>query len=254
MANPQAENGHVDIANEIIEALAHYRIPGEAMQCLWVVFRKTYGWKKVEDEISLSQFSILTGLSRSSTVRGIKWLVTKKILLCYKEVTTYANKYKFNKNFDLWCVSYKKDTTKKVTGVTKKIPQVVTKKKIVPVTLLSHTKDTSTKDTSKDTIPEWIDKSLWDAWLEVRKKKRAPNTEKALSLNIKKLTTWKEQGQDPNAIISRSVENGYQGLFELKEKTNGPHQPGNQSGHPKAEPGKYANLRPGEKACTSDEL
>jgi phage replication O-like protein O len=155
MANPQSENGHVDIANEIVDALAGYRIPGEAMQCLWVVFRKTYGWHKVEDEISLSQFSALTGLSRSSAVRGVRWLVTKKVLLCYKEVTIYANKYKFNKNFDLWEVGHKKDTTKKVTGVTKKEPKVVTKKQIVPVTLLSHTKETSTKETSKggDGIP-----------------------------------------------------------------------------------------------------
>jgi phage replication O-like protein O len=125
------------------------------MQCLWVVFRKTYGWKKTEDEISLSQFSFMTGISRSSTARAIKWLVTKKILLCYKEVTIYANKYKFNKNFDLWEHSYKKDTTKKVTGVTKKKPEVVTIKQINPVTLLSHTKETITKETSKesDSIP-----------------------------------------------------------------------------------------------------
>ena len=52
MANPQAENGHTDIANEIVEALARTRISGTETQLLWVIFRKTYGWHKKEDEIS----------------------------------------------------------------------------------------------------------------------------------------------------------------------------------------------------------
>ena len=162
MANPQAENGHVDIANEIIDALALYRIPGEAMQCLWVVFRKTYGWKKLDDEISLTQFSNLTGLSRSSTVRAIKWLVTKKILYSYKEGTTYANKYKFNKNFDLWIHGYKKDTTKKVTIVTKTDTDEVTKKEPKVVTKKEHTKDTSKDTITKDIYTHFED--FWDSY------------------------------------------------------------------------------------------
>jgi phage replication O-like protein O len=161
MANPQAENGHVDIANEIVEALGRYRIPGEAMQCLWVVFRKTYGWKKTEDEISLSQFSAMTGLSRSSTVRAVKLLVTKKILLCYKEVTTYANKYKFNKNFDTWVHGYKKDTTLKSNRGYKEVTESGYKEVNLPVTLLSHTKDTS-KDTSKDSTDLFT--KFWESY------------------------------------------------------------------------------------------
>ena len=56
MASPQLKDGYVAIANEIMDALAHIRIPGEARQVLDVILRKTYGWKKKEDEISLSQF------------------------------------------------------------------------------------------------------------------------------------------------------------------------------------------------------
>ena len=46
MANPQKENGYTSIANDIVEALAGIRIPGEARQCLDVILRKTYGWNK----------------------------------------------------------------------------------------------------------------------------------------------------------------------------------------------------------------
>ena len=56
MANPQRENGHVDIANEIMDKLCRYRIPGEVRQVMDTVFRKTYGWNKKADRISLSQF------------------------------------------------------------------------------------------------------------------------------------------------------------------------------------------------------
>lgn len=46
MANPQCENGFTKIANELMEALAKIRIPGEARQVLDVIFRQTYGWNK----------------------------------------------------------------------------------------------------------------------------------------------------------------------------------------------------------------
>ncbi len=74
MANPQKENGHVDIANEIMEALAGIRISGEEWQCLCVIFRKTYGWHKKEDWISLSQFNLLTKLKKPNIFRAIKKL------------------------------------------------------------------------------------------------------------------------------------------------------------------------------------
>jgi hypothetical protein len=106
------------------------------------VWRKTWGWHKKEDEISLSQISLATEMNRSSVVRAIKRLVTKKILSSDNKDTTYANRYRFNKDYDEWKASIKKDTTsdKKVTtssdnkdngGVTKKI----------------HTKENYTKET-----------------------------------------------------------------------------------------------------------
>ena len=60
MANPQKENGYTAIANEIMEALCRHRIPGEDRQVLDVIFRKTYGFNKIEDYISLSQFVDMT--------------------------------------------------------------------------------------------------------------------------------------------------------------------------------------------------
>jgi phage replication O-like protein O len=162
MANPQKENGYVPIANEIFDAFSRYRIPGEARQILDAVIRKTYGWQKSEDEISLTQFQNLTGLSRSSVARAINWLVTKKLLVRYKEVTSFSNKYRFNKNFDTWVRGYKKDTTRKSNPGYEKVTESSYKKVNLPgyekVTYKRH----YTKDTSKDI--DTLFKEFWEAY------------------------------------------------------------------------------------------
>ncbi len=111
MANPQRENGHVDIANEIMEALAGIRISGEEWQCLCVILRKTYGWHKKDDWISLSQFNLLTKLKKPNILRAIKKLSIKKVVVI-KDDNRHKPKYKFNKNYEHW-----KPLSKKITVI-----------------------------------------------------------------------------------------------------------------------------------------
>ena len=73
------------------------------------------------------------------------------------------------------------------------------------------------------TIPDWIDKELWEAFLEIRKQKKAASTDYALSLIIKSLEKFKAGGEDPNEILKRSIMNSWKGVFPLKGGTNGPH-------------------------------
>lgn len=100
MANPQAENGYTKIANEILEALARIRIRGESRQILDVILRKTYGYAKLEDRMSLSQFYLATGIAKSSLVRAIKNL--EKMNLIYKKVNGATCVYGFIKDYSLW--------------------------------------------------------------------------------------------------------------------------------------------------------
>src|SRR3989338_2000960 len=81
MANPQLENGHTRIANEILEAIVHTAILGSEFQILFFVIRKTYGYQKKEDRISLTQFEKWTGLSRATVVKALKNLVIRNILV-----------------------------------------------------------------------------------------------------------------------------------------------------------------------------
>lgn len=100
MANPQKENGYTAIANELVEALARFRIPGEARQVLDLIFRKTYGFNKIEDRISLTQFMAGTGLKKSNVCRSIDKLVKMNIII--QSDNGDINKYRFNKDFSTW--------------------------------------------------------------------------------------------------------------------------------------------------------
>ena len=220
MANPQIEDGHVDLANEIVEQFCRYRISGEEWLVLWAIIRKTYGWKKKQDRISLSQLSQMTEMKRQTVLRAINKLSSKKIIGVIKNDDSGINIYSFNKHFDQWEPLSKKITvsSKKIMGVIKKDNRVSSKK--------GHTKDTITKDTiTKDNsngfvFPEWMPKELWDAYLEVRKKKRAPSTTHALNLCIKSINALHNKGHDRIAVIEQSVERGYTGFFELKTGGN----------------------------------
>ncbi len=129
MDSPQKENGYTPIANELMEALAKHRIPGEQMQCLFFIIRKTYGFNKKEDMISNSQFVKGTGLKKGNVSRAIKNLVEKRIVI--KSDNRVPATYRFNKNYRMW------------RELSKKQPVIKSDKK-----LLSKVMDT--KDNTKD--------------------------------------------------------------------------------------------------------
>ena len=80
-------NGYIQIPVEIILALSRIRLSGEVMQILLVIIRKTMGWHKEADRISLSQFVLLTGIKKQNVCRAINKLtafnIVKKEDSCY---------------------------------------------------------------------------------------------------------------------------------------------------------------------------
>jgi phage replication O-like protein O len=106
MANPQKENGHLDLANSIVEALARTQLSGYESRILWVIWRKTYCWHKKKDWISFSQFRKLTGLKDSHISRTITRLVARNI------VTKNGKSLSFQKNYQNWYDDLPKTVTK----------------------------------------------------------------------------------------------------------------------------------------------
>jgi hypothetical protein len=64
-------------------------------------------------------------------------------------------------------------------------------------------------------IPEYIDPEAWYGFVRMRKAKgsRAPFTEDAERLSLRKLEDFYRQGYDVNHILEESVMNGWSGLF-----------------------------------------
>jgi phage replication O-like protein O len=119
MASPQKGDGYTDIANDIMDHLCKLRIPGEARQVLDLIFRKTYGFSKKTDKISLSQFVEKTGLSKPHVCKALSTLSEMKLIITQKG--NDMNTYSFNKDYDQWQPLPKKVTLpKKVMTVTEK--------------------------------------------------------------------------------------------------------------------------------------
>jgi phage replication O-like protein O len=109
-ASPQAEEGHTDITNEIIEAFYRLRLSGNQWRILWVIVRQTYGWKKKTDKISFSFFERKTGLERRNIARALKDMLKRKIIV--KNDNTFITTYGFQKDYTKWKPLSKMTTTK----------------------------------------------------------------------------------------------------------------------------------------------
>ena len=73
-------------------------------------------------------------------------------------------------------------------------------------------------------LPNWIDIDIWDAFLEMRKKKNAVPTERAKQLLVKELEKLKGDGHNPNEVLNQSIMRNYTGVFPLKEGRDGTHK------------------------------
>lgn len=104
MANPQLENGHTRIANEILEKVIASGLNGTEITTLLLIWRKTYGYQKKEDEISLSQFCEAIPVSKETICNALSNLQLVKIIRLVKKGNSKkcSNLWAFNKDFDTW--------------------------------------------------------------------------------------------------------------------------------------------------------
>jgi phage replication O-like protein O len=138
MANPQKENGYTMLANEIYDALARTRIPGEARQVLDLIIRRTYGFHKKSDQIATSQIMETTGLPCRAIEKARKNLRTWNLITTAKKGGSQILIYAFNKDYETWQLP-----PKKVQTTAKKGGQLPPKKR--------DTKDNKDNKDNKDT-------------------------------------------------------------------------------------------------------
>lgn len=146
---PQVENGFIQIAtgsneNDILSALISSNLTATEYQVALTVIRKTWGWKKNYDWISISQFIKLTGKSKQSIITATSLLVKQNILV-KETVLGVKTVYSFNKDFSSWVV--KKTVPVKRTVLVKETLPSGKADFTGVVKQTVHTKETITKET-----------------------------------------------------------------------------------------------------------
>jgi phage replication O-like protein O len=148
------KGGFVRIHHAIMERLAQTELTGRQARILWALLRRTYGYNKKEDAISLSQFCDDTRLKKAHASVTLKELVERHII--YRKdagagrghVATYG----FNKYFEQWLES--EQAEEKVTpNEAERLPTPVTisgekgypKRPIKVTPDHEHTKDSKDK-------------------------------------------------------------------------------------------------------------
>ena len=98
----QTDNGFVRIHPAILELLARQTLSGREFRCLMFLFRKTYGYHKKEDRISLSQWEQGTGIPRTRVGAVLTELAEKKIVTKTDNGANRPATWSFNKYFETW--------------------------------------------------------------------------------------------------------------------------------------------------------
>ena len=71
---PRPQKNYTEIPNVVFDELFPRISNFAALKCYLLMIRKTWGFAKTGDYISISQLIKLTGLSRQSCITGMKWL------------------------------------------------------------------------------------------------------------------------------------------------------------------------------------
>jgi hypothetical protein len=172
----------LQVPNAVIDELLP-DLTGAELKCYLVVIRKTKGWNKESDNISISQFMKATGLSNSAVIKACESLV-KYGLLIKKNGARNTGVYAVN--------SYSKTTCEESSHV-KKVHSTCEESSQVTCEESSHTKNNiknTTQNTNKKTTQKnslallaefGIVGQLADDFITHRKSKKATITETALN-------------------------------------------------------------------------
>lgn len=203
MTGPQLEHGHVRIANELFDAIVRTDFSKRQLRVLLFIIRKTYGFGKKTDDMTVQQIANGTGLARQNVSTTISELVALNTVS--KRDGHFGYVLGINKNYGEWRTVSKQDTSQNET------PPV--SKQCGPRLKTRHTKDNPQKTTpieggsaratpssEPDPIPPGIPPDSWQAFEEHRQRLGRPLT------NLARRTIWKNLLQIDEARRSPALD------------------------------------------------
>lgn len=215
MTSPQVEDGYTRIANELLDAILRYPFTKRELNIVLAVVRKTYGYNKKSDDMTLTQLADLTSIDLANVSRTVASLVDKNVLL--KQQGRYGYVLGINKKYNSWTPCQNGNLAK-----TARTPcqngKVSLPKEQEDLAESANTKDNSKRQSQK-TTPKGrdpapgLDLAAWDRWVEYRKAIKKPIKPVSEELAQKALAKF---GSDQVAVVEQSIANSWQGLFPVK--------------------------------------
>lgn len=147
------ENGYSRLANELIEKLACTKLGGREFRLLCVVIRKTYGYGKSEDWISLSQMADMAHLDKANCSRLVDALVKRRILTIRKR--GHDRLLSINTQIDQWQEA-KKGVVKNDNKVVKNDKKSCQKRQQT-VENDNHKRKINKKENIKESVPTAVE-------------------------------------------------------------------------------------------------
>jgi len=117
-----------------------------------------------------------------------------------------------------------KQNEDKSPDLVNQIPTTGDKQKSTPSSSssLSTTKPEKQKRApSAFSLPPWISQVTWDGFEETRRRMRKPMTDAARALIIKRLDKFRQDGQDPEAMVENAIAHGWISVWPIEEGRNG---------------------------------
>lgn len=92
-------------------------------------------------------------------------------------------------------------------------------------------------------LPDWLPMEAWTGFLEMRKKKGANPTSRAIGLLLKRLDQFRASGEDVTAILDQSTRSNWTDIYPIKGASNGKPSPGDVARNVYEREREYLNKR-----------
>ena len=233
------------VPNALVDDLMA-ELGGVELKCYLLVIRKTKGWSKEFDAISLSQFVTFTGAGKTAVINALKNLVDAGLLV--RKVGA--------RNTSVYAINLFRNSTSSESELVQKVNHTSSESELVTSSESEHTKN-NIKNTTQNTNtsltvsntrakksekinPEnldglvfedqslqdfgidYIDRTKWSAYCKMRKAKgknaeiKTQGTLESILKNLLKLSGGNTA--TASEILEQSIANTWTGLFELKSK------------------------------------
>ena len=165
--SPQLENGYLRIANELYEAILKFQFSKRELLVVLSIIRKTYGYGKKKDDISLSQITNMTNIRPEHVSRTVNHLSVIKVLL--KQQGKYSQNIELNKKYGEWLVLPKQQPIAKTAIVDcQNSNSAIADSAIDPLpkqqSQKTTPKDNSKRQLTKNSLGNTVTGPVWEAY------------------------------------------------------------------------------------------